>query len=140
MTAGVLRALGMTPALGRVFSESEDVPGVNVVVLGYGLWQRRFGGARDVVGRRILLDGAAYTVVGVTPPGFRVPEQLSETNPAQLFVPLGLSRDSVRIRGSHFLSGVARLRPGLTTARGSADVAGVAGRFPVEYPTIIRRR
>ena len=134
MTASVFPALGVAPALGRVFSESEDVPGVNVVVLGYGLWQRRFGGARDVVGRRILLNGAAHTVVGVTPPGFRVPDQLSATNPAQLFIPIGLSRDSVRIRGSHFLSGVARLRPRLTTERGSADVAGVARRFPVEYP------
>jgi predicted permease len=134
MTAGVFQALGVRPALGRVFSESEDVPGVNVVVLGYGLWQRRFGGARDVVGKRVLLNGAAHIVVGVASPGFRVPDQLSATNPAQLFVPIALSRDSVRIRGSHFLSGVARLRPGLTTERGSVDVAAVARRFPVEYP------
>jgi hypothetical protein len=109
-------------------------PGVNVVVLGYGLWQRRFGGARDIVGQSIILDGTATTVVGVMPEGFRVPEQLSETDAAQLFVPLGLSRDSTMIRGSHFLSGVARLRRGVTPSQASADVASVARRFPVEFP------
>jgi putative ABC transport system permease protein len=134
LTAGVFPALGVTPVAGRAFTPAEDVPGVNVAVLSYGLWQRRFGGSRDVVGRTIQVDGVATTIVGVMPDGFRVPEQLSETDPGQLFVPLGLSRDSVKIRGSHFLSGVARLRHGLTPAQGSADVAAVARRFPVDYP------
>jgi predicted permease len=134
LTAGVFQTLGVTPALGRVFSTAEDVPGVDVVVLSHGLWQRRFGSARDIVGRSVLLNGATYTVVGVAPAGFRLPDELSDSDPAQLFVPLGLSRDSVRIRGSHYLSGVARLRRGLTTERGSADVAAVARRFPTEFP------
>ena len=134
LSAGVFPALGVAPAVGRVISSSEDVPGVNVVVLGYGLWQRRFGGARDVVGKNIILDGTATTVVGVMPEGFRVPEQLSETDAAQLFVPLGLSRDSTMIRGSHFLSGVARLRRGVTPSQASADVASVARRFPADFP------
>jgi predicted permease len=134
MSAAVFPTLGVAPAAGRVFGESEDVPGVNVAVLSYGLWQRRFGGSREAIGRTIQLDGVATTIVGVMPEGFRVPEQLSETNPAQLFVPPGLSRDSVRIRGSHFLSGVARLRRGLTPAQGSEDVAAVGRRFPIDFP------
>ncbi|HUQ79837.1 MAG TPA: ABC transporter permease [Gemmatimonadaceae bacterium] len=135
MTASIFPTLRVTPALGRVFAESEDVPGVNVAMLGHGLWQRRFAGSRDVIGRSILINGEATTVVGVMPEGFRLPEQLSETSPAELFVPLGMSRDSVTIRGSHFLSGIARLKRGLTPAQGSADVAAVARRFPVEYPS-----
>lgn len=134
MTSDVFRVLGVAPVAGRTFTPAEDVPGATTVVLGYGLWQRRFGGARDIIGRSILLNGVARTVVGVMPIGFRLPEQLSDTDPAQLFVPLGLSRDSVRIRGSHYLTGVARLAPGVTPAQGSADVAAVARRFPVEFP------
>ena len=134
MSASVFQTLGVVPAAGRVFSATEDVPGVRVAVLGHGLWQRRFAGSRDIVGRTVLINGTATTVVGVMPEGFRLPEQLSETSPAQLFVPLGLSRDSVTIRGSHFLSGVARLRRGVTPTQGAADVAAVARRFPIEYP------
>jgi len=134
MTAGVFQTLRVVPAAGRGFSAAEDVPGVDVAVIGHGLWQRRFAGARDVIGRTILINGQATTVVGVMPVGFRLPEQLSNPDPAEVFVPLGLSRDSVTIRGSHFLSGVARLKPGLTPAQGSADVAAVARRFPVDFP------
>jgi predicted permease len=134
MSASVFQTLGVVPTLGRVFSSAEDAPGVNVAVLGDGLWQRRFAGSRDIVGRSVLINGRATTVVGVMPDGFRLPEQLSDTDPAELFIPLGLSRDSVTIRGSHYLSGIARLRRGVTPAQGSADVAAVARRFPIEFP------
>ena len=135
MSAAVFQALRVVPATGRAFSPTEDVPGVHVAVIGHGLWQRRFAGARDVIGRTIMVDGRATTVVGVMPEGFRLPEQLSDPDPAELFVPLGLSRDSVTIRGSHFLSGVARLRRGVTAAQGSADVEAVARRFPIDFPS-----
>jgi putative ABC transport system permease protein len=134
LTAEVFQALGVPAAVGRVFTAAEDVPRLNIGVLGYGLWQRRFAGSRDVIGRTMLVDGRAMTIVGVMPEGFRVPEQLSDTDPAQLFVAMGLSRDNVSIRGSHFLAGIGRLRPGLTPEQGSADVAAVARRFPIEFP------
>ena len=134
LSAAVFQTLAVAPAAGRVIASTEDVPGVNVAVLGYGLWQRRFAGARNVIGRSVLVNGRATTVVGVMPDGFRLPEQLSDTDPAELFVPLGLSRDRLTIRGSHFLSGIARLRRGVTPAQGSADVAAVAQRFPIDFP------
>jgi putative ABC transport system permease protein len=131
---GVFAALGVTPALGRVFSREEDVPRSDVVVLAYGLWQRRFGGAASAIGSRIVVDGEARTIVGVMPEGFRIPDDLSSATPAELFVPLGLDRVSVRIRVSHFLSGVGRLKRGVTPAQGNADVAAVASRFVTEFP------
>jgi predicted permease len=134
MTAGAMKALGVNAAAGRVFTVEEDVPRLNVGVLSFGLWQRRFGGSRDVIGRTIQVDGQPMTIVGVMPEGFRVPTQLSDTDPAQIFVAFGFSRDNISIRGSHYLSGIARLEPGRTLAQGRADVAAIASRFPMEFP------
>ena len=64
----------MSPILGRTFSPGEDQPGKNnVVVLSYEVWQQNFGGAKDVIGRVVKLDGSPYTVIGVMPAGFRFP-------------------------------------------------------------------
>jgi len=134
LSAGVLPVLGVSPVLGRVFAAEEDVPSPDVVVLSYELWQRRFSGAESILGRRIIVNGLPRTVIGVMPSGFRVPDDLSSTTPAQLFVPLGLQRDSVTIRGSHYLTGVARLRRGVTVEQGSADIAAVASRLVAQYP------
>jgi putative ABC transport system permease protein len=71
VSATYFRALGVSPALGRDFTDAEDRPGApNVVILGDGIWRRRFGGDSAVVGRRVLLDGSGYTVVGVMPRAF----------------------------------------------------------------------
>jgi len=71
VSAGYFRVLGVSPTLGRDFQPSDDgFPGPKVAILGYGLWQRRFGGDGAVVGRPITLDGDAYTVVGIMPRGF----------------------------------------------------------------------
>ena len=71
VSAGYFRALGVRPAMGRDFEPSDDAyHGPNVTILSYGLWERRFGGDRSIIGRQIVLDGDAYTVVGVMPRGF----------------------------------------------------------------------
>jgi len=134
VSAGVLPVLGVAPVAGRVFAPEEDVAAPEVVVLSYELWQRRFSGAELVLGRRIILNGVPRTVIGVMPAGFRVPDDLSSTTPAEVFIPLGLDRDSVRIRGSHYLTGVARLRRGVSVEQGSADIATVASRFVARFP------
>ncbi|HEU4628254.1 MAG TPA: ABC transporter permease [Gemmatimonadaceae bacterium] len=140
VSAGALRVLGVSPAVGRLIDPAEDVPGgPSAVVLGDGLWRRRFGGDRDIVGRRLVIDGVPATVVGVMPPGFRLPDDLAQTDAAELYLPLRLARDSITIRGSHFLSSVARLAPGTTVEQADAAVAALASRltqeFPSDYPT-----
>ena len=116
---GVLPSLGITPRLGRAFTAGDDPPGANaVVLLSDGLWRRRFAADRNVVGRRIWLDRQPFTIVGVLPPGFRLPRELDSPDPSQAFVPLGLDRTTVPIRGSHFLTGVARLRANVSPQPG----------------------
>ena len=132
---GVLPSLGITPRLGRAFTAGDDPPGANaVVLLSDGLWRRRFAADRNVVGRRIWLDRQPFTIVGVLPPGFRLPRELDSPDPSQAFVPLGLDRTTVPIRGSHFLTGVARLRPNVSPGQAAADIGRVAARFATELP------
>ena len=135
VSAGVLPLLGVAPVAGRVFAPQEDVPSPEVVILSYELWQRRFSGTESVLGRRIIVNGLPRTVIGVMPAGFRVPDDLSSTTPAEVFIPLGLHRDSVRIRGSHYLTGVARLRRGASVEQGRADIGTVASRFVARFPS-----
>ena len=139
LSHGVLPALGITPQLGRTFTADDDAPGSNtVVLLTDGLWRRKFGADRGIVGRSILLNRRAFTVAGVLPPGFHLPVELDSPDPAQAFVPLGLDRTTVPIRGSHFLRGVARLRPNVSRDQAAADIGRVAARFsadlPMDYP------
>src|SRR5262249_7047208 len=91
ITANTFETLGARPALGRGFTDAEDRPGgPPVIVLGYGVWQNRFGGDPDVVDKVVELDGVARRVVGVMPRGFALPTDFTEdaAEPTQVFVPL----------------------------------------------------
>ena len=120
--------LGIEPILGRAFLAPEDRPNVErVVVLGAGLWQRRFGADPGVIGKKLTLDGNLYTVVGVMPAGFNFPDQ------AELWKPLRIGPTTVG-RGSAMLRLIARLKPGVTLEQADADMNTVAGRLEKAYP------
>ena len=111
VTRPFFEVLGVPPALGRGFLPEEDVPGgPRVVVLGHGLWQRRFGGRPDVVGRSITLNGEPYTIVGVAPPGFQYPEQRAAVDAR-----CSSMRRAPRMRTTWRWSG--RLKPGVEPAQ-----------------------
>ena len=115
---GVLEALGVPPAVGRWLSHADQVPhGAKAVMLGYGYWQRRFGGDPAVVGRTITLDSQPREIVGVMPRGFR----LVDAN-FDLLVPLALNPTQQSLAGFAY-EGIGRLKPGVTIARADADVA-----------------
>ena len=87
-SADLFPMLGMRPVLGRTYTAEEDLPGAApVVVLSHGLWQRRFGGARDVVGQRLELDGVPHTIIGVLPPGAGI---VGRPEMPEVWAPLGL--------------------------------------------------
>lgn len=138
ITAGVLPALGVSPAVGSAFSGDDEQRGVAKVLLSDRAWRQRFAGSAAIVGRGISIDGESYTVVGVMPPGFRLPDEFASREPAQVYLPLAFSEPELRARGNHSLHGVARLRDGVAVERGNAEIDTVArafaARMPTEYP------
>src|SRR5262245_31053332 len=120
--------LGVPPALGRTFSAEEDRPDHDlVVILGHGLWERRFGANPEIIGQKIMINNRSRTVIGVMPPGFKFPEI------AEFWVPLAL--DTRRwTRTDHGLGCIARLKSGLTTAQAQADMNAVARRIEEQNP------
>ena len=130
VSANVFDVLGVEMAAGRAFTVDEDVTGEDdVAVLTYGLWQRRFGGDRSVVGEDIRLNGGVRTIVGVLGPGVRLPFDYETDRPAELWLPLTLTPDNAGSRGSHGLYGVARLVPGATVERANEELGAVARRW-----------
>src|ERR1044072_6740331 len=107
VSADLFRVLGVEAAQGRTFLEEEDRPGNNrVVVISHNLWQRRFGGATDLVGRDLMLNGAPHTVVGIMPPDFSF---LTKTD---VWTPLAFTPEEERGVESNYLIPVARRRAG----------------------------
>jgi putative ABC transport system permease protein len=127
LTANAFHVLGASPIIGRAFTEAEDRPGhENVVVLGHGLWQRRYGGDPTIVGRTILVNGTARTVLGIMPAGFKLPTDYGEdaAEPTELWGPLALDPKTIgQNRGNHGFFGAALLRSGETAASASAQLA-----------------
>ena len=118
VTWSVLPMLGVQPALGRLFSRTDDSPGTpETAILTFDYWQRKFGGDRGVVGRRIIANGSARDIVGVLPRNFQF---LNYT--ASILTPMQLDRSKVTLGGFSY-HGMARLRPGVSLAQATADVA-----------------
>jgi putative ABC transport system permease protein len=134
ISANAFELLGVEAAAGRVLAPGDDAPGQQyVAVLSYGLWRRRFGADPQLVGKKLTLNGASYTVVGVLPPQFFFPNGVRE---AELAVPLAPDADPLRgLRAStNFLRGLARLKPGVTREQAEADLTAVAERIRRQYP------
>lgn len=124
---------GVAPRIGPGLDpEAHWATGEKVVVLSHGLWQRRFGGDREIVGRRIELDGVPRTVAGVAPPGFTYPEEDLDA-----WIPFDWQpgfRSAVWFRRAHMLRPVGRLAPGVGVDRAREELAAVADRLAEEYP------
>jgi len=132
ISADAFTALRVPATAGRLFNHDEDQPGAPaVVVLSYGLWQSRFGGEADIINQSIMLDGRAYTVIGVMPAGFAFPRRVD------LWTPVGplSSQPNWQSRGNHpGLLGVARLKPGVTLEQARAEMDAIAVRLEQQYP------
>lgn len=137
VSAALFHVLGVPPALGRTFTDAEDAPGHDVVVLGDALWRGAFGGDPAIVGRTVQIDRRPYTVVGVMPAGFEFPLRgLPYSRPAQLWTPLALRPQEADHRGDSFNFGVvARLKAGVTIGAADADMVRTAALVQKEeYP------
>jgi putative ABC transport system permease protein len=127
ITWNLFPMLGVKPALGRLIRAEEDKPGGDrVVLLSDGLWQRRFGRDPTIVGKTLMLNEIAHTVIGVMPPAFKFPEQ------SELWVPLR-ELDGVSRRRDKGLFTFARLAPGVTIDQARTALTQVSARLTREY-------
>ena len=132
VTANLLSVLELKPKIGRNFTEAEDQPGApHVAMIGDQLWKKRFGGAPDVIGRRITLNGVPTEIIGVFPPEMQLAHE------AQILTPLADMRADPNIleRGNHpGFRGLGRLKNGVTIEQARADFDTIAQNLEKQYP------
>jgi len=137
-SAGYFQVLGVHPALGRDFLPEEDRgDGQHVAILTHSLWMRRLGGDSGVIGQKVLLNGDAYTVIGVMPAAFD-PRSNSELNPgvrADVWVPLALVAKTAG--NGENIGVIARLKPGVTREQLQSQMDMVTRDFRVRYPNVV---
>jgi len=141
VNANLFSILGVQPVLGRAFLSEEDQPGRRVAILSYGLWQKRFGGAPDIVGRSLVLDRESYSVVGVMPRSFvfPLPGMSEQVDAADLFIPMAFTKQEMAAVGDNFnYSIVGRLKASVSLAQANADVKSIAQRIQETYPAEVR--
>jgi putative ABC transport system permease protein len=132
MTANMLPMLGVRPMAGRWFNATEERKGADhEVILSYRLWNRRFNGNPNALDKQILLNGEAFTIVGVMPERFRF-APFWQTR-AEIWAPLSLEERAAN-RGGNSLRVFARLRSGVTLEHARKDIAGIAARLEREFP------
>ena len=129
VTDGVLPILGIQPALGRLFTKTDDSPdGGKTVILTHGYWRAKFGGEPSAIGRTLVLDGRSHEIIGVLPETFR----FLDRRPA-IVLPLQLDRSKTFL-GQFNFRGIARLKPGVTIPEASADVGRLIPVALTRYP------
>ena len=128
VTPNLFEALDVRALSGRAFSPGDSAATIaDYVILGHGLWQRRFGGQRDIIGQSIQVNGRARTVIGVMPATFRLPLEFSDDRPSELWVATDIK--SWTSWGDHSLIGVGRLRAGVDAAAATAAMKGLERRW-----------
>jgi putative ABC transport system permease protein len=130
VTANLFDTLGVAPVQGRAFLSGEDRPdAAPVVMLGHGLWQRRFGGSPAIVGQTIPVNGRPRTVVGVMPASFRLPLDYRAARPTELWFPLVIDRANLGQWGDRSQFAVVRLAPGTAPATASSELKVISDRW-----------
>src|SRR5215472_6277376 len=134
ISAEFFEALGVRPLIGRTFNSGDDHLGsAPVALLGEGFWRRRYGAQPTVLGQAIILDGTAYTIVGIIPANFSFGGTEFFTGDA--YVPIGQSTDwSLRDRKMTYEHGIGRLKPEVTLDQARADMSTVARHLAEEFP------
>jgi putative ABC transport system permease protein len=130
ITPGFFDVLGVQPALGRAFLPSEQINGAPLrVILGYGLWQRAYGGDRKIVGRALRISGYPVTVIGVMPPGFSYPPK------SEIWLSVVALGEPPPSRGAHNYMVIGRLRPGVSVAQAHSDLGAIQLRLYLQQPS-----
>jgi hypothetical protein len=140
VSASLFPMLDAKPIAGRTFAPEEDVPGQRVAILSYELWQRRYGGEANVVGKTIELDRQPYSIIGIMSRDFRFPLPGPPENgsPAALWVPAAFTPAELQgWGGSYFFGAVGRLRPGVTLNQARSEAEALSRAIVARYPSAI---
>jgi len=135
-TTGLFDILGVNPILGRTFAPDEGKPGQpGVVVISFGLWQRRFGGDPRIIGRKLILSGNEATVIGVMPAGFNWSVNAGSLTPekAEIWSPWQIDEQNRPRRGRGAMA-VARIQPGFSLEQAQAEMSAIHSRIERQYP------
>ena len=129
VTANFFDALGMNPIMGRNFSAEENQPGKDAVaIITHSLWQRRFGGDPNIIGKTITVNSIVRTVIGVMPERFNYPKG------SEVYAPLAMTPELMRSRDSHSYYIVGRLKQGVSIESAQAELDGISARLEQQYP------
>ena len=128
ISPALMRVLGLSPVAGRAFTDDEETPGsMPVAMISQGLWKRRFGGSRSILGQTVQLNGQATTIVGIAPPA------LSLISAAEVYTPLIID-PSKELRLNHVLNVFARLRDGVSRQQAQSEMDSIAAHIDQTYP------
>jgi len=129
ISAGFFEALRVTPLAGRLFQPADETFGApNVVVLGAGIWKRRYGGSADILGHTITVNSRPHVVIGIVPEGMRFPGD------SELWAPLQFQPEELKERQSFYLDVIARLKPGVSIEQARTETEAIAARLGELYP------
>jgi putative ABC transport system permease protein len=141
LTASIFPTLGVSPLMGRPFTQQEDEGDQQVALLSFQTWRSRFDSDAHILGRKILLDRKPYEIIGVMPRNFEFPLVPGQLNRSELWVPMSFTQNEL-VAGagnwSYYL--VGRLRPGVTAAQAQQDAAGAAQEIMRNFPPALSSR
>jgi predicted permease len=130
-SADLFKVLGVQPLLGRLFTSEDEQPHATAVVITHGMWQRRFGGATDIIGREVSFSGNPRTIIGVLPAGFQF---VFVNDPMDYYVPLDPKGNMEVQRGAAAYDVIGRLKTGVLIGQAEAEMQGIAARLEQQYP------
>ena len=141
VSSSLLSLLGQRVALGRTFVSDEDRPGRNATaILSYGTWTRRFGSDPRLLGRKIVLNGLPYEVVGIMPRSFSLPREVMPTldgaEQAEILLPLPMPADAAQNRDHEDYNIIGKLKPGVSIQQAQAEMDTITSRLRHEYPEV----
>ncbi len=140
LTASMFPVLGVSPLMGRAFTQREDDSSAPVTVLSYQMWHSHFHGKLDILGQKILLDRKPYEIIGVMPRDFEFPLVPGRLNRTELWIPMSLTPDELQGQGGWSFYIVGRLKPGVTPAQAQQDAAAAAREIMRNFPPALSRR
>jgi putative ABC transport system permease protein len=135
-STNLFSVLGTNAVLGRTFVAEDGREGEpGVIVIGHGLWLRRFGGDKNIIGRKIILNERPNTIIGVMPPnfGWHIRKGTQASKPADIWIPWQIS-DDMRLRRGRFASAVARVKPGISMHQVQQEMNTIGARLAQQYP------